>query len=62
MVQLLPLILSLRHKYSKQPLNQNKMKSRQDRVEEMAAYGTMIAVGIVSLICIIVLITTLIYG
>lgn len=38
------------------------MKSRQDRVEEMAAYGTMIAVGIVSLICIIVLITTLIYG
>ena len=38
------------------------MKSRKERTEEMAAYGTMFAVGIVSLICIIVLITTLIYG
>jgi hypothetical protein len=38
------------------------MKSRQDRAEEMAAYGTMIAVGIVSLLCIIALLTTLIYG
>ena len=38
------------------------MKNREQRREEMAAYGTMIAVGIVSLICIIVLITTLIYG
>jgi hypothetical protein len=37
--------------------------TRQDKSrEEMAAYGTMIAVGIVSLICIIVLITTFIYG
>lgn len=38
------------------------MKNRQERTEEMAAYGTMIALGIVSLICIIALITTLIYG
>lgn len=38
------------------------MKSRQEKKEEMAAYGTMIVVGIVSLICIVVLITTLIYG
>jgi hypothetical protein len=36
--------------------------NRDDRREEMAAWGTMIALGIVSLICIIALITTLIYG
>lgn len=38
------------------------MKSRQERREEMAAYGTMIAVGIVSLICIVALITVLVNG
>ena len=38
------------------------MKSRQEKREEMAAYGTMIAIGIVSLICIAALITVLANG
>ena len=36
--------------------------NRQDRREEMGAYGTMILVGILSIICIVALITTLMYG
>ena len=38
------------------------MKNKQERREEMAAYATMMAVGIVSLICIVALLATLIYG
>jgi hypothetical protein len=36
--------------------------NREDRREEMGAYATMISLGIVSIVCIIVLIKKLIYG
>ena len=36
--------------------------NRQDRREETAAIATMILVGILSIICIVALITTLMYG
>jgi hypothetical protein len=41
------------------PLNQNKMKLNQnDRREEVAAYTTMILIGVVSILLIIHFITT----
>lgn len=36
--------------------------NRQDRKEEVAAYSTMILLGVISIICIIALIATLMYG
>tara|TARA_R110000868_G_C10458579_1_gene727151 strand:- start:206 stop:325 length:120 start_codon:yes stop_codon:yes gene_type:complete len=36
--------------------------NKEDRREEMGAYGTMFLLAVVSIVCIIVLITTLMYG
>jgi hypothetical protein len=49
-------LLSIMKQKEWKPTRQEKSKS------EMAAYGTMFLLAVVSIVCIIVLITTLMYG